>query len=356
MADFSYLTFRYRIKDATARKHLRRLAVACNQVWNWCGGAQEHSRKWRTKWPNHAALCKGLAGVGPDLGIGSDTFQAVARQWCVSRDKAHRRPKWRVSQGARRSLGWVPFQCDRPIRVNGDTVTFGKRRFRLWLSRPIPGDIRSGSFSEDADGRWFLNLVCRVPNDLTGGEGAIGIDLGLKDLATLSNGTVIENPRHLRRSAARLAKAQRAGRKRAARAIHRKIAAQRRDFHHKVSTRIANEYRFVAVGDVNSARLSRTRMAKSVLDAAWSSFRNMLSYKLAMRPGSTFVEVNERNSSRACSVCGALSGPSGLKDLGVRSWTCQGCGSSHDRDVNAALNILASGRNIALQVTEIPVL
>jgi transposase len=241
----------------------------------------------------------------------------------------------------------------RAIHIDGDAITFNKRRFRIWKSRDIPEDIRSGSFSEDASGRWYLNLVCRVPDDLTPGNGEVGIDLGLKDLAALSDGSKIENPRHLRKSAAKLASAQRLGKKRAARAIHRKIAAQRRDFLHKTSTRIANQFRFVAVGNVSSAKLARTRMAKSVLDAGWSSFRTMLSYKLARRPGSTYIEADERNSSRACSQCGSLSGPKGIACLGVRSWVCEDCGASHDRDVNAALNILASGRNIALQQTEI---
>jgi transposase len=110
----------------------------------------------------------------------------------------------------------------------------------------------------------------------------------------------------------------------------------------------------ICVGDVNSAALARTKMAKSVLDAGWSAFRSMLSYKTAMRRGARFVDTNERYSTQTCSVCSARGGPSGLKGLGVRSWECDGCGTLHDRDTNAARNILRSGRNIALQRTEIP--
>ncbi len=109
----------------------------------------------------------------------------------------------------------------------------------------------------------------------------------------------------------------------------------------------------MAVGDVNSARLARTRMAKSVLDVGWSTFRQMLSYKLAMTPGSRYVEANERYSTQTCSCCGSRAGgPKELKGLRVRRWDCTDCGTSHDRDVNAARNILASGRNIALHQTE----
>lgn len=228
-------------------------------------------------------------------------------------------------------------------------MTFLGRKYRLWLSRPIPADIRSGSFSQDATGRWYLNLTCHVAEIEATGDGEVGIDLGLHDLAALSTGEKIANPRHLRKSAARLARAQRAGRKALARTIHRKVAAQRRHFLHEQSTAIVRANSLIVVGDVNSARLARTKMAKSVLDAGWTAFRSMLSYKTAMRRGARFVEANERHSTQVCSACDARGGPRGLEDLGVRSWVCDGCLCLHDRDTNAARNILRSGRNIALQ-------
>jgi transposase len=348
------LAFRYRVKDATAGKMLARMAVAVNQVWNYCGGIQNDSRRLNRRWPSGFDLIKLTSGSSKELGLHSDTVQAVCKQFAVSRDKARRKPRWRVSRGAKRSLGWVPFQCDRPLKIDGDTVTFLGRKYRLWLSRPIPADIRSGSFSQDATGRWYLNLTCGVADDLPAGTGEVGIDLGLKDLAALSTGEKIENPRHVRKAAAKLARAQRAGRKALARKIHRKIAAQRRHFLHVASTRIARENALICVGDVNSAALARTKMAKSVLDAGWSAFRSMLSYKTAMRRGAWFVETNERYSTQSCSVCGARGGPRGLEGLRVRSWLCDGCGTLHDRDTNSGQNILRSGRNIALQRTEIP--
>jgi transposase len=332
------------------------MAVSVNQVWNYCGGIQNDSRRLNRRWPSGFDLIKLTNGTSKEIGLHSDTVQEVCKQFARSRDKAKRRPRWRVSFGKKRSLGWVPFMCDRPLKVSGNTVTFLGKKYRLWLSRPIPPDIRSGSFSEDASGNWYINLVCRIENNRETGTGEIGIDLGLKDFAAMSNGEVIANPRHLRKSAVRLAKAQRAGRKRVARAIHRKIAAQRRDFLHNLSTRIAKENRLVAVGNVNSAKLAKTKMAKSVLDAGWSAFRSMLQYKMAMAPGAVFVEANERMSTQTCSDCGAIGGPKGLEGLRVRQWECLECGVLHDRDVNASRNILLSGRNIALQCTEIPVL
>ncbi len=351
------LTFRYRVKGISAAKQLDRMAVAVNRVWNYCGGIQIDSRRLNRRWPSGFDLIGLTNGASKELGLHSDTVQAVCKQFAISRDKARRRPRWRVSRGAKRSLGWVPFQCGRPIKVNGDAITFLGRSYHVWLSRPIPEDVRSGSFNQDADGRWYLNLVCRMPDDLAAGDGEVGIDLGLKDLMALSTGEKVGNPRHLRRSALKLAQAQRAGRKRLARKIHRKVAAQRRHFLHELSTRIVRTNGLICVGDVNSAALARTRMAKSVLDAGWSAFRSMLSYKTAMRRGARFVETDERYSTQTCSCCGSRAGsPRGVEGLRVRSWACSGCGVLHDRDVNAARNILASGRNIARQQTEISAL
>jgi IS605 OrfB family transposase len=347
------LTYRYRVKDASAGRHLARIAVSVNQVWNYCGGIHNDSRRLNRHWPTAFELINLTSGSSKELGLHSDTVQAVCKQFAISRDAARRKPRWRVSRGPKRSLGWIPFQCARPLKVAGDTVKFLGRGYRLWLSRPIPIDIRSGSFSQDATGRWYLNLACEVADDLPTGHGEVGIDLGLKDLAALSTGEKIRNPRHICKAATKLARAQRAGRKKVARKIHRKIAAQRRHFLHETSTRIVRANALICVGDVNSAALARTKMAKSVLDAGWSALRSMLRYK-AMRHGTRFVETDERYSSQVCSGCHITSGPRGVKDLGVRSWVCSGCGALHDRDTNAALNILASGRNVALHRPETP--
>lgn len=213
----------------------------------------------------------------------------------------------------------------------------------MFKSRPLPaGKISDGgSFSRDVRGRWFLNIVVEVaeaqPRPL---RTSIGVDLGLKDFAVFSTGERVENQRHLRQIEARLAKAQRAGKKRLAATLHAKATNARRDFLHKLSTRLVREFDYIAVGDVNAARLARTSMAKSVHDASWSSFRNMLRYK-AIAHGAWYEEVDEHFTTRVCSACGSTSGPKGVADLGIRRWMCGDCGQEHDRDVNSALNILA---------------
>ena len=131
----------------------------------------------------------------------------------------------------------------------------------------------------------------------------------------------IENPRHVRRHEAALAEAQRAGRKARARAIHAKVVNARRHHLHEVTTRLVRENRLIVVGKVSPAKLARTRMAKSVLDAGRSKLRGMLRYK-AMRHGAEYVEADELWSSQVCSACGARGGPKGFAQLGVRSWVC----------------------------------
>lgn len=330
-----HLTFRYRVKDRDA-KRLEAHARAVNYVWNFCGETQRHAMRWRRKWPSRFDLIRLTAGVSRELNLNSRTVEEVCTRFVASRAAIRHCPRWR----GRKSLGWVPFNhADGVVKIDGDAAVYLKRRYRLWYSRPIRGKPVCGSFSQDARGRWYFNLVCDVPEEKTCGTGAVAIDLGLKTFATLSDGSKIENPRHFRRYEAALATAQRAGRKDRTRAIQAKIANSRRHHLHEQSTRLVRTYGKIIVGDVNSAQLAQTGMAKSVFDASWSSFRTMLRYK-SIGTGAEFVEMDERYSTQTCSSCHARSGPKGRKGLRVREWICEHCGSVHDRDVNAAVNLL----------------
>jgi IS605 OrfB family transposase len=148
--------------------------------------------------------------------------------------------------------------------------------------------------------------------------------------------------------------AQRARKKRRAKTIHARIANSRSDFLHNLSNRLVREFDYIAVGNVNAAALARTKMAKSARDASWSLFRTQLAYKAA-KHGACVEEVSESFTSQVCSGCGAMphSRPKGIADLGIREWTCGEYGAEHDRDVNAAKNILSriglgSGRETAV--------
>ena len=303
----------------------------------------------RRKWLGAFDLAHACRGVGVELGIRQQTVQSVCDQFVKSRDQHKLAPRFRASFGLKRALGWVPFQ-HQSRKVDGTSVVYLGQKYRFFGSkrRPVPDTAKGGAFVEDALGRWWVCFHVEVEACAVD-SGEIGIDLGLKDFAGLSNGEVVANPRHLRAYADRLATAQRAKNKRRATAINIKIANVRRDFHHKLSTRLASDYAFIAVGNVNPKRLAKTKRAKSVMDAGWSSFRAMLSYK-----AKRFVEVDERLTSQVCSECGSLpaSRPKGIAGLGVRAWVCSDCGASHDRDVNAARNILKLGRSAAPLVEE----
>jgi putative transposase len=355
------LSFKYRVKDGTTKRHLNRHAIACNQVWNYCVATQrEAERRWKAgmkvRWPNAFDLIKLCTGSGTELSLHSDTVQTICRQFVASRDLHRRCPRFRASFGPKRALGWVPF-ITRAIKVDGGVVTYLRRKFHFWHSRDIGGDVRAGAFVQDARGRWYVVFQCEVLDTLTTGNGKIGIDLGLQAVATCSDGTTIPALRHYRRYQAALAIQQRARNKKRVRAIHAKIANARRHHLHEWSTRIARNNELIVVGNVGAAKLAKTRMAKSVLDAGWSMLRNQLQYK-ASRHGARYVEVDERCTSQTCSCCWSIPGssPKGMGALGVRHWVCSDCGEAHDRDVNAARNILRVGLERQPPAVEIPAL
>jgi len=344
------ITYKYRLKGRRTARKLRRYAWAVNQVWNYCVQMQrEIQRRWkdglRVSWPSSYDLCKLTAGTSKELSVHGQTIQSVCTQFAKSRDQHRHCPRLRCSTGARRALGWVPFQ-PQSRRISGNSIIYLGNTFRFFGAkrRPLPNVVKGGAFVEDASGKWYVTLHVEVAVDQHSGVDPVGIDLGLTNLATLSTGEKIAAPRTYRRYEERLAIARRSGNRRRARAINAKIARVRADQLHKLSARVVACHGAIFVGDVSSSKLASTRLAKSVYDAGWSTFRGMLRYK-ASRHGAVFLEVDENFTSQRCSSCGDLpSGrPRGIASLGIREWECSSCGANHDRDVNAAKNILAIG-------------
>lgn len=333
-------THKYRVKDKHAAQ-LNAAARKVNFIWNFCNETQKHALKWGKKWPSGYDLEKLTTGSSRELGIHADIIGKVCQKYEKSR-RQHRKAYLRYR--GKKSLGWVPLR-GRTIRETESGIVCHGKEYSIWFSRPIPEGAKicdGSSFSQDSRGRWYLNLVLDVPEpDKRQSSREIGIDLGLKDLAALSNGRKIEAPRIYRKTEERLSTAQRARKKKRVTAIHAKIANQRLDYLHKVSTRIVRDYDRIVVGDVNAAGLKQTTMAKSVSDAGWSMLRNQLRYK-AIAHGAEYFEVSEQFTTQTCSDCGSISGPKGRDGLSVRAWSCE-CGSVHDRDVNSAKNILRLG-------------
>jgi putative transposase len=337
----SILTYRYRIKDATSNKHLVQMSYSINRVWNYCNEvsmlAWRRDKKFLSAYDLHTLT----AGISKDLRLSANTIQQVCTEYVTRRRQCKKiKLKWRSKK---RSLGWIPFKAAY-IRLHNDIVTYCGYRFRLWLSRPVEGTVKTGSFSQDVRGRWYVNFQCEVVDAREPlGDGALGIDLGLANQLTCSDGVIYSRDNLTRTYENTLAMAQRARKAQRVKALHAKIANVRADWTHKVTTTIARRASLIVIGDVSSAKLVKTPFAKATYDAAWGIARHQLHYK-AIRLAGVCVSGSELFSSVTCSSCLARTGPSGLSALGVREWRCTACGVLHHRDVNAAHNILRTGR------------
>jgi putative transposase len=242
--------------------------------------------------------------------------------------------------------------------LHGDKLFVAKAGdLKVRWSRPLPSEPSSVTVIREADGRYYAPFVVQVaPTPLSATTSDVGLDLGLSVLAATSDGELIASPRHLRRRERKLARAQRAlSRKQKGSANragarvrvavqHRKVREARADHLHKTALRLVRDNQAVYVEDLAVSGLARTRLAKSVRDAGWATLVRLLEEK-AERYGRIVVKVGRWfPSSQICSGCGVKDGP---KPLSVRAWTCAGCGTVHDRDVNAARNIRLEGRKVA---------
>ncbi len=261
-----------------------------------------------------------------------------ARRWSTSEIRFTKNSKFRILKNGRLRL---PKVGDVSVR---------------W-SRDLPAPPSSVTVVLDASGRFFASFAVEIDSEpLPETTRVCGIDLGLRHFAVLDDGTKVCAPQFLRRAEKKLKHAQRElsrkgegsknrekARIRTAR-LHAKVTDARRDFHHKLSTAIIRENQVVTVEDLAVNGLARTKLAKSVYDAGWSSFTTMLEYKARLH-GREFRRIGRfEPTSQLCSACGAKDGP---KPLHIRVWTCARCGTTHDRDVNAARNIAALGRREA---------
>jgi IS605 OrfB family transposase len=323
-------------------------AIEVNQTFNFCNetswlaATRTDSKR---KWFSGFDLCSLTAGAAHYFErIGADTVQRICVEYAQKRSAAKRRKlRWRVSRGARRSLGWIPFKAI-SLKRKGCALRFCGKTFRVFEAQRLEGvKWKQGCFAQDAVGDWWLCLPVEYTADSDAApEESVGIDLGLKEIAVTSEGERLVSGRFYRGLESKIAQAQRRGHRRQAKRLHRKGARRRADALHKFSRRIVDQYEYIVVGDVSSIKLAKTRMAKSVLDSGWGMLKRMLQYK-GEHAGRSVAIVSERNTTRACSFCGALTGPTGKDMLVVRQWECPECEAGHDRDENAARNILYVG-------------
>jgi putative transposase len=272
-------------------------------------------------------------------------------------EKRGKYPRFKSRKKSRRSAEYT----SSAFRYRDGRLMLAKMKDPLDIvwSRPLPEGATPSTVtvSQDGSGRWFVSMLCEDPSvkPLPATGAAVGVDAGLDHLLTLSTGEKIANPRHERKDRARLAKAQRSlakkvkgsanrakARLRVAK-VHARIADRRRDHLHKVTTRLVRENQTLVIEDLTVRTMVKNRkLARAISDAAWSQFRSMLEYKAQWYGRNVVVVDRWFPSSKLCSTCGTLQDK---MPLNVRTWTCD-CGTTHDRDVNAAQNLLAAGRAV----------
>lgn len=243
----------------------------------------------------------------------------------------------------------------RTFKINERTVSLLKiGKVPIVFSQELPSPPSSVTIIKDRAGRYFASFVVETePEMLPWDTTAVGVDLGLETLATLSSGEKILPPKFFRSAQKRLRRLQRnlknkqRGSNRLERArlrvakLHARIADQRHDFLHKLSTKLIRENQTIVLEDLAVKNmLGNRRLSKSIADAGWRTLRTMLEAKAQMYGRDVIIINRWTPTSQLCSTCGAQDGK---KPLDVRSWKCGSCGTEHDRDVNAALNILAAG-------------
>lgn len=348
-------TLRLKVKRE-AYPWLNAAAVEVNTVWNWANAtsidAADRNRRANAKFLSGFDLNNLSAGASEYFAhIGAGTIQRVNCEYATKRRSAKRvKLHWRVCKGSRRSLGWVPFKAAN-LKRQSVCLRFSGKCFRVFERERLEGvKWREGCFAQDACGDWWLCLPVQIEQEITAApREAVGVDLGIKDIAVTSDGERLEAGRWTHTFADQRAMAQRRGHKKAAKRIHRKTARCRADALHKFSRKLVDQYQNIVVGDVSSLRFIKTRMAKSVFDSGWGMLKQQLLYK-GEHAGRAVQVVSEKFTTRVCSNCGSASGPSGLRQLVVRQWECAECGTAHDRDVNAARNILTAGRRCRASV------
>ncbi len=345
------LTYKYRIKDSSSRKALCALAQSVNDVWNY---VNEVNRKNFRNFKQGGSrgflsafdISNLLSGSSKELGLHSQTIQAIAETYVICRKTAKKvYLSWRNKY---RHLGWIPFKAA-GIKLLENTVIYQNKTYRFYRDRQLPADakIKTGSFNKDSRGRWYLNITFEtaafVSHSTPNSE--IGIDLGVKDVMTLSDGTSFHRAGTTKQYEDQLATAQRANKKKQVRKIQSKIKNSRRDCYHKLTSQIAKQFAKIYIGNVKSQNIidkELKNLTKGVYDASWYFIKNLLEYK-AIKFGGLYKEVSEAYTTQDCSSCGARTGPKGIEDLGIREWICSSCGASHRRDINAAKNILRIG-------------
>ena len=341
------VTYKYRIKDSTSKAKLKRFASSVNFVWNYINDLSYRNIKEHGRFLSAYDINYYTSGSSKEFNLSAYSIREIGRVYFSSRKTSKKRKlKWRSVK--KKSLGWIPM-THRSFRfVSDDTVQYRETNFKIYKSRPIPvgARIKTGSFIQDSRDRWYLCVVIEITEEQhASSNNEIGIDLGLKNKLTLSDGTIYTRPNLTKLYADRLSSAQRAGKKKQVKSISAKIANSRNDWNHKTTTTIAKKYANIYVGDLKAEQITSEHNSgrnKNIYDSSPYQLKTLLQYKVS-RLGGTCKLINEVYTTQQCNCCGNIGGPKGENELHIREWICSKCRSVNDRDTNAAKNILRIG-------------
>jgi putative transposase len=356
-------TFKYRIYPTKAQKKLLRQTLEeCRWVYNQTLAtrktAWEERQESLSLYDTHHLLLEWKT-QRPSLKIVySQVLQNVQARVDLAYNAFFRRVKAGEKAGYPRFRGSdrydsLTYPQYGGFQLKGSVFSLGKiGAIKIHLHRPVEGKLKTATVLRSSTGKWYVAFSCEVEKKLLPvTEAAVGIDVGLTCFAMLSTGEQVANPRFFRQEEKALAKAQRRlsklgngtperrrGKQVVAR-IHERVCFRRHNFTHQTARQIVDRFGVIALEDLHVTRMLKNHcLAKSIADAAWGQFATVLTGK-AEEAGRQVVRVDPRNTSKRCSRCGTLV----EKDLSVRVHHCPVCGLEIDRDLNAAINILAVG-------------
>lgn len=355
--------YRFRMEPTrTQGEALERMAGARRWVWNWGLGRRKEVYEATKQGLPMAQLGAELTALKkqPETAWLKEVDSQLLQQALKDLDRAYQAffgKRARFPRFKSRKKDEPRFRIPQRVKVEGSKVYVPKVGWvRIRQSQPIDCPIKGATFKRDAEGYWYVSLTAEfempdVPLPPASPDKVVGIDLGLKDFAVLSDGTRVAPPkfyrageRKLKKSSKSLSRKQK-GSKNHERArkrlnkIHARVRNQRQDWLHKLTTNLVTRYDGLCIEDLSLKGMARTKLSKSVLDAALGEFRRQVEYKSTWHRKHLRVIDRFFPSSKLCGECGAVNQSLTLRD---RAWVC-GCGTVHDRDLNAAQNIKVEG-------------